>query len=237
MRFSKFLSESINDKGILKAVFFAGSPGAGKGYVLKQINSGDIQPRIVNTDKPYEFLVHAYGGTFTGQEDEFVDRATVLTEAQLFQYVNGFLPLFIDGTSSNTDNTIARANILKQLGYDVAMVFVQTDLETALDRASKRERVVPPEFIEKAYERLMRNKSKLRSHFSTFFEYDNTSDQIDDEALNQLFKRSYRFFSTPLQNARGIEIIKRARATDQKYLTPGIMKEATVKSLLSGWYS
>ena len=30
-----FIQEGINDPGILKAVFFAGGPGSGKGYVSK----------------------------------------------------------------------------------------------------------------------------------------------------------------------------------------------------------
>lgn len=57
MRLSKYLlTESINDKGIFKAIFMAGTPGAGKSYVINKINDGKIQPRIVNTDKLTEYF-------------------------------------------------------------------------------------------------------------------------------------------------------------------------------------
>jgi len=36
------LLESVNDRGIFKAVFFAGIPGAGKSYVLNKISDGGI---------------------------------------------------------------------------------------------------------------------------------------------------------------------------------------------------
>jgi hypothetical protein len=44
------LNESINDKGIFKAVFMSGSSASGKSYVISKITSGQIQPRMVNSD-------------------------------------------------------------------------------------------------------------------------------------------------------------------------------------------
>lgn len=41
------LSESINDKGLFKAVFILGIPGAGKSTVIRQITDGAIHPRVV----------------------------------------------------------------------------------------------------------------------------------------------------------------------------------------------
>ena len=50
------ISEGINDKGIFKACFMAGTPGSGKSYVISKISDGAIEPRIVNSDKMTEFL-------------------------------------------------------------------------------------------------------------------------------------------------------------------------------------
>lgn len=44
------ITESINDKGILKSCFICGGPGSGKSYVLSTIKSGQVPIRIVNTD-------------------------------------------------------------------------------------------------------------------------------------------------------------------------------------------
>jgi hypothetical protein len=50
MKFNQYLTEGINDKGIFKAIFMGGSSASGKSYVIKQISSGSISPRLVNTD-------------------------------------------------------------------------------------------------------------------------------------------------------------------------------------------
>ena len=56
MNFEEFLlNESINDKGILKAIFVVGLPGAGKSYTISNLK-GQISPKIVNTDVALEFL-------------------------------------------------------------------------------------------------------------------------------------------------------------------------------------
>ena len=59
MKFLRYLTEGIEDKGIFKAVFLAGHPGSGKSYTLDRIKSGQIEPRIVNTDKFVEHYKNA----------------------------------------------------------------------------------------------------------------------------------------------------------------------------------
>lgn len=49
MNFSKFLTESINDKGKFKAIFIIGIPGSGKTYTISKLK-GIISPRVINTD-------------------------------------------------------------------------------------------------------------------------------------------------------------------------------------------
>jgi hypothetical protein len=44
------MNEGIQDKGIFKACFMSGSAASGKSYVITKITSGQINPRIVNTD-------------------------------------------------------------------------------------------------------------------------------------------------------------------------------------------
>lgn len=236
IRFKQFISESINDKGIFKAIFFAGSPGAGKSVIQSKVSSGSIEPRVVNTDKPYEFLVHSYGGSFSGDTRNFVDRSIQLTRAQLFQYINGVLPLFIDGTSSDPGRTIQRAKILKSLGYDVGMIFVHTDLDTALSRAAKRERLVDPEFLKTAHARVQQNRDMFQNYFSTFYEFDNSSSAIDDAALMRLYRKTTGFFTAPIQNTIGEELQSTMIETGEQYLAPGIMSKEELNFKLTNWY-
>ena len=54
--FKQFIiNESINDKGILKAIFVVGLPGSGKSYTVQRLR-GTVSPVVVNTDKVAEFL-------------------------------------------------------------------------------------------------------------------------------------------------------------------------------------
>ena len=106
MRLSKYLlTESINDKGIFKAIFMAGTPGAGKSYVINKINDGKIQPRIVNTDKLTEY----FGKGENVNWEIYGEKIQNITKNQLAFYLNSLLPLWIDGTSSNPSALLRRS--------------------------------------------------------------------------------------------------------------------------------
>ena len=67
-----FLNEGVNDPGILKAVFLAGGPGSGKGFV----GSGLFGiPKKVN--------VSAYGLNLVNQVNDLVE-----SEKKLIQTIN-----------------------------------------------------------------------------------------------------------------------------------------------------
>ena len=63
-----FLNEGINDPGILKAIFLAGGPGSGKGYVSKglfgipkKVNVSAYGMKVVNQDRELERMLKKYG--------------------------------------------------------------------------------------------------------------------------------------------------------------------------------
>ena len=123
MTFKQFIDESINDKGILKAVFVVGIPGAGKSYTIKQLTGG-VAPKIVNTDKATEFLSKKFEIESNSEtwKSFFRDKTRPMTTAMLTNYLNGMLPLFVDGTSNDVSNVLGRAGILESLGYDVGLL-------------------------------------------------------------------------------------------------------------------
>ena len=123
--FKQSLTEGINDRGIFKAVFIVGTPSAGKSTVVATVGDGRIKPKLVNTDIPFEHMAFKAGYTDDDMADEVTqtkawmelrDRVKIVAKNQLAQYLNGMLPLFIDGTSSNPNNLKMLKAALEILG-------------------------------------------------------------------------------------------------------------------------
>jgi Zeta toxin len=243
MRFKQYLQhidEGINDKGIFKAIFVVGVPGAGKSYTISKIK-GVVSPQVINTDRASEYLAKKLGVT-SGEDNWslFKDSAHRITVGHLAQCLNGMLPLFVDGTSSDVSNILARVGILESMGYDVGCVFVDTDLQVAIDRAERRaaaiNRTVPQEFIKKVHSLSQENKQYLKSKFSFFKEARNNPGELDDEALQQLFTQVQGFFTAPLKNPVGIRALETLKGAKEKYLAPSVFSDEEIKNRASGWY-
>lgn len=238
--FRQFIDESMNDRGILKAIFVVGIPGAGKSYTISKIK-GAIQPQIINTDRATEYLTKKLG-IESGEENWsiFKDDAHRVTVAHLANCLNGMLPLFVDGTSSDVSNILARAGILESVGYDVGVVFVDTKLEVAVDRAKARGeaigRHVPAEFIKKVHDLSQENKAYLKSKFQFFKEISNDPGELTDEAILTLFKSVSSFYDAPVQNPVGQRTLKKLKEEKQKYLVPEVYSADALKKKAEGWY-
>jgi predicted ABC-type ATPase len=227
------ITESINDKGILKAVFMAGNPGAGKSYTLKKVSDGTISPRIVNIDKWIEFSKIAYG---TPEHEH----AKKVTENELYLYVNSMLPLFVDTTSTYTTGVVRRRNILEKLGYDTALIYVQTSLETSLERVKKRNekgpRVVSLDTVKEYYMYSTKIKKFLQHSFKLFIEVNNDDDALTNEAVLKAYNRMSWFFNSPVKNRVGNDIIETMKTNNWKYLTDGIYGPKELYSKIDQWY-
>jgi len=231
MRFEEHLNEGINDKGIFKAMFMAGHPGSGKTYTAKKIRSGSIEARIVNTDKFFPFFKEDWEKWYP-----IADRVKKINKDQLTLYINSVLPLAVDGTAGDPALILRRRGILESFGYDTGMVFVNTSLETAIERASKRERPVKPDFIVTAYKRIQKLKSFYRSRFDTWIEVDNDEGQLNDEAITNAFKFTGKFYLAPIINPLGKQHKEQMIENGWKYLSPNIWKLKEIDNALSGWY-
>jgi len=237
MRLDKFMViEGINDKGIFKAVFMAGHPGAGKTTVLNSVKSGSIEPRWVNTDKAYPLFKEWWNSDWP----KVSSKVKTISKNQLAGYINSMLPLAIDGTAGSASTIMKRKHILESMGYDTAMIFVNTSLETSVERALEREaktgREVKPEFIKKIYADIQKHKNFYRGKFDTWMEVDNDKGELTEEVVVNAFKFMGNFYNSPVQNPIGQEKIKKMKENGWKYLDPNITSIDTIKSTLSGWY-
>ena len=150
------LQEGVYDPNIFKAIFLAGGPGSGKSYVVRR-TTGGLGMKIVNSDDIFEkYLLDALGtldirGIDPEERDRIRGRAKRVTAARQANYIEGRLGLIIDGTGKDYDKVTTQATRLKQLGYDVHMIFVNTSLDTALERNATRDRKLPDSIVTKSW--------------------------------------------------------------------------------------
>lgn len=238
--FKDFISESVNDKGIFKAIFVIGLPGAGKSYTISKIN-GLVSPKIVNTDKAGEFLSRKWNKQINSDTwADFKDTAHRITEASLTNYIDGMLPLFVDGTSNDVSNILHRIGILESLGYDVGVAFVQADVKTSIARAKARAektgRHVDEDFIMHVHQQNQDNANYLKSKVSFFVTVDNNDDVLDNNDMLEAYKKTQKFFDMPVDNPIGKRFIETLKQTKDKYLTPNLLNKEVLSKKIAGWY-
>jgi len=233
-----FINESINDKGIFKAVYMAGHSGAGKSYVLSHVKSGSIDPRLINVDKFSEFFAKnlSFLGKIDAYDGYYWSKARMLTTHQIANYIDGVLPLAIDVTAASPNAVVRRYGILEFFGYDQAMVFVNCSLETALERAEKRERRVRPEVVIAYYEEVKKLKGYLKQKFSPFIEVNNDIGELTDEVVINAFNKMESFYNSPVRNRLGLESITVMRENKWKYLSDGVHNRKEIEKMASMWY-
>jgi dephospho-CoA kinase len=187
------LQEGLNDPNIFKAFFLAGGPGSGKSYVVRKTTGGTgLQP--VNSDDAFERYLEAAGLSkkMPSSEEKPRDveraRAKKVTKARQGGYIEGRLGLIIDGTGKDYDKIAAQSIKLKQLGYDTHMVFVNTSLDTALERNAKRDRSVPESLAIKSWKEVQGNIGKFSQHFRQNFVVVDNNDATED-VMTPVFKQ------------------------------------------------
>lgn len=168
--------EGVHDPAIFKAVFMAGSPGSGKSTIAKQLFAGSGLKEL-NVDKFWD-LYHKLG------KEKAYGRFRELTGKQKANWLEGRLGLLVDGTARDLTAMKSIKTELETLGYDSAMIFVNTDLETALNRVLKRQeatgREVTPDFVKASWHAVQQNLGSLQQMFGgNFFIIDNSQGHPD----------------------------------------------------------
>ena len=228
--FEEYLAESYNDQGIFKAVFMLGSPASGKSFMQQELTGG-IYPRIVNSDKftrtYYGKEKEAYDIILGDISDELINKSVSLQRNQLAMYIQGHLPLLIDSTSSNDITLKNRIKILKDNGYDIAMVYIHTPLDVAIRRNNERKASgnggVPEDFLRDTYAKIEANYEHYKTLFSEVYLIDNSSDNAFAIDFNTIYKKVRNFYISPVKNPIGQEYIRNKTE----------IKEVN----LNGWYA
>lgn len=187
------LQEGLQDPNIFKAFFLAGGPGSGKSYVVRK-TTGGTGLRVVNSDDAFETMLKKAGLSLKMPDEEAVprdavrDRAKVVTKKREKNYVDGRIGLIIDGTGRDYDKIAKQATELKQIGYDVHMIFVNTSLDVALERNAQRSRSVPEPIVVKSWKDVQSNIGKFSQYFrANFVVVDNNN--ATEDVFTQVFKQ------------------------------------------------
>ena len=203
------LKEGLYDQGIFKAFFLAGGPGSGKTFVTGNAFGG-TGLRQINSDAAFERAIKKAGLSLKmpDSEEEARDmirtRAKALTGTMMDMSIKGRLGLVIDGTGRDYDKISTQMRMLKELGYDCSMIFVNTSLEVALERNATRPRSVPEYIVSKSWTAVQSNIGKFQNLFgmSNMIIIDNN--QSDKElvtvTLNKVSKAVRQLVTKPIQS-------------------------------------
>ena len=229
IKLKDLLFEGVNDPGIFKAVFLAGGPGSGKTYVVKQIfgiperfNIAMSGMKMVNSDKELKHLLRKYGfGTdLDKMPDEVFDDLTgkgksglrvfskSLTKQRMKLYQQGKLGMIIDGTGHDFGKIQRMKADLEADGYDTYMVFVNTSLEVAQKRNQERDRVLPPDLLEKSWKDVQKNLGSFQALFKNNFVIVDNSNHLTPKQAEAKFvplvtKVIRKFVAKPIKNKLG----------------------------------
>jgi|TARA_B100000424_G_scaffold252749_1_gene229337 predicted kinase len=215
------INEGLYDPGIFKAFFLAGGPGSGKSFVTASAFAG-TGLKLVNSDLAFEKDLKKAGLSLKMPDEEEYFRNIIRQRAkktaitQLDTYIRGRLGLVIDSTGRDYDVIARNASMLKQLGYDCYMVFVNTSLEVALERNKRRERSIPEYITTNSWNGVQNNIGKFQRLFgmNNFLVVDNNKSDLELTTLtmNRVGKEVRRLIRAPISSY----IAKRWMASERK---------------------
>jgi predicted kinase len=213
------LHAGINDPGIFKAVFLAGGPGSGKSFIVGKTALTTLGLVLINSDDAFERQL-AKIGLDTTPEDIFSPagqavrgKAKALTKLRQKLAVRGRLGLVIDGTGKDFEKIKKQSEELKRIGYETAMIFVNTDLDTALARNKARKRTLPDEDVTKMWKAVQNNIGKFQRYYGDKMIVVDNSDGADYEAN---VMSAYRKMSAFTKTAPKLPVAKKWIAQQKK---------------------
>ena len=202
------VEEGVDDPAIFKAVFLAGGPGSGKSFTVGKTALTAIGFKVVNSDDKFEAalkkadLEPTPDNIFSPKGQKLRSRAKELTAKQQELYINGRLGLVVDGTGKNYAKIKTQSEGLRKIGYDVAMIFVNTDLETALKRNRERSRSLTDKKVEEMWTDVQSNIGKFQSMFgSNFVIVDNSEGSNIEKATTSAYKKMLKFSKESPKNS------------------------------------
>ena len=201
------LSEGVYDPSIFKAIFIVGGSGSGKSYIADKTTRG-LGFKVVDSDVPFERMLKKNHVSMKmndpddGRRNALRARAKEVTDDTLHKYLTDRLGIIVSGTGWDYNAIAAKKQMLNNAGYDTYMIFVNTSLQTALDRNRNRERTIPDNIVSDKWTKVQQNIGKFQSlmGMNNMIIVDNEEGHTDQESLNKIWKEIMKFSKRPVQN-------------------------------------
>ena len=203
-KLNQILAEGVYDPGIFKAFFLAGGPGSGKTFVTKSAFAG-TGLKLVNSDVKFERDLRKMGMSMKMPDEEAYFRdmirrdAKKVTEKQLDSYLKGRLGVIIDSTGRDYGVISRQVNMLKHIGYDCYMGFVNTSLDVALERNKSRERSIPEYITKKSWQKVQLNMGAFQRVFGPAKMLIVDNSRSDKELVTTTLSTAARFIRSRLR--------------------------------------
>ena len=186
-----------------KALILAGAPGAGKGYILKDLNLEGL--KTFNIDNTFINLLKKANVTLdlkNATPKERSEAAKAMAAATKDLKTN-ILPkaiadresFVLDGTAASLKNTLLLKDELEAAGYEVFMLYVYTDLERSLSQNQERfkksegeDRSLSPAIVLSTWSSVTKNFEPYQQAFGkNFVSVANTGEAMKD--LDQIIAK------------------------------------------------
>ena len=216
--FRQYLNEGVYDPGIFKAFFLAGGPGSGKTFVTQSAFAG-TGLKVVNSDSAFERSLKKTNLSLSmPPEEEYFrnilrQRAKTTAANALDIYVNGRLGLIIDATGRDLPLVQNQHSSLRSIGYDCYMIFVNTNLQIAIERNANRERSIPEYIVRDNWNKVQRNIGAFQRIFSPgkmlIIDNNRSEKELVSMVLNQASKFIRSKLRTKPENSIALSWIKK----------------------------
>ena len=184
------LMEQVNRP---KAIILAGAPGAGKGYILSGLDLGNMP--VLNVDNTYIDNLKKANVSLdlkNASPEERSKAAIAMADAnkqfkgKVKDTIEGRESFILDGTAASVKKTQELKNELEDVGYDVFMLYVYTDLERSLkqnqnrfEKSGGKDRSLAPAIVMRTWLDVTKNyEPYLVMIANSIFIYDKTEKKI-----------------------------------------------------------
>lgn len=209
------IMEGVNDPSIFKAVFLAGGPGSGKSFIVGKTALKALGFRLINSDDAFENGLKKAGLTTdpadiaSAQGQAVRAKAKALTGRMMTRALQGRLGIVIDGTGKDYTKIKSQVDMLRELGYAVHMIFVNTDLETAMSRNNNRPRSLPDDMVSKMWKDVQKNIGKFQGLFrNRMIILDNSEGSDIETSTLEAYKDIKRWAAKAPENSIAVKWIK-----------------------------
>ena len=181
-----------------KAIILAGAPGAGKGFILRGLELGGM--KVLNVDNQYIDNLKQANVTLdlkNATPEERSKAAIAMADANkqfkssVEQTIKAKEPFILDGTAASLNKTRELKNELVNVGYEVFMLYVYTDLERSLkqnqDRFEKsggKDRSLAPAIVLRTWASVTSNFKPYKAMFKDNFV--SVANTLEDEKLSDV---------------------------------------------------